>query len=238
MLDSEVIIPAEEHFSVVETAKYRELLSALCSQLVLLGDPNVAQVTAKWLREANELDDSPGSRRRLVAQAGRIKKTAYALTILAREKTPAKFTKMQADELTTSLNDLLTEASRIEKESRQIDTILEDRGLEMIIGEKLISVGFVLDYLHFDFGGPALSAYSVPTFRSRGSVLRETDAGYRDALCGLIGKTVERVQVRESEGLEIAFEGAGAIEISLRPEDRKSQEAAEFWSPTGRFGFW
>lgn len=238
MLDSDVIIPAEEYFSAVEIERYRELLSAFCSQLVRLGDPNVVRVTAKWLREADELNDSPGSRRRLVAQAGRIKKTAYALTILAREKAPAKLTQMQADLLTTTLNDLLAEASRIEKESRRIDRILEDRGLEMLVGETLSSIGFVMDYLQFSFRRGTLSAYNLPTFRSGGSVLGEMDSGYRDALCGLIGKTVECVRILESESLAIEFEGVATIEISLRPEDHKFPEAAEFCSSTGCFWFW
>jgi|GEM_PF-871079 len=238
MLNSEVNIPAKGHFSLVEITRYKELLSAFCSQLVRLGDPNVDRVAAKWLRESVDLDTSPASRRRIVAQASRIAKTAYALTALGRERSLAQLTQMQTDQLSATLSDLLAETDRIVSESMRIDEILDDRGLEMIVGETLSSVEFVMDYLQFRFGGPTLTAYNFPAFRDGASVLHETDSGYRDALCGLIGRSVERVCIRESKSLEIMFEGAATIEISLRPEDHKFPEVAEFWSPTGRYWAW
>lgn len=219
-------------------ATYKGLLSRFCGQLGQFRDSGMDRVTAKWLREAATLDDSPSSRRRIVEHSGRVSRTAYALTAIANEKAPSQLERAQTAELSKTLNDLLAEIDRLWKESRRIDDILDDRGLGTLVGETLSSIEFVMDYLQFHFHTGTLSAYNFPEFRKGSSVLRDTDPGYRDALCSLIRKKVERAVVRESEGIELAFEDGSSIEVSLRPKDQRFHEAAEFSSRTGQFWIW
>lgn len=101
--------------------------------------------------------------------------------------------------------------------------------IETLIGEALSGVAFVLDYLEFHFDGMVLRALTAPTL-TLGSGIQYTfpDAGSRDALCSLIGHTVEALTVEEDVNIGVTFSGGARVDIPLAPEARSSPEAAHF----------
>jgi len=67
--------------------------------------------------------------------------------------------------------------------------------LSRLVGFRLFSVQFVMDYVQLRFDGPTedlpvLNCDVLPSVESEGRVWRDGDVGYADALCGLIPGTV------------------------------------------------
>jgi hypothetical protein len=103
-----------------------------------------------------------------------------------------------------------------------------DSGIEAITGEPISSVAFVHDYVEIHFDGKIVRSLSMPTVRL-GDILHTFPApGSRDALCSLIGQTVERVVATEDECIEIALVGGNRIFIPLEPGARVGPEAAHY----------
>ena len=100
-------------------------------------------------------------------------------------------------------------------------------GLEKIVGEKLSSVEFVMDYVQFRFSGPVLSAFTQPTVTRGHETKTWGEAGYADALCKQIGRRVERTAVND-EHVSIAYENGTLVLISLRDDDYRGPEALKF----------
>ncbi|HXN46662.1 MAG TPA: hypothetical protein VN893_08470 [Bryobacteraceae bacterium] len=103
-----------------------------------------------------------------------------------------------------------------------------------LIDRPLASVEFVRDYIQLHFDGPTLTAYTPPTFRSASSeVLAWAQAGYRDALCDLIGSVVHCIEV-QPDAVCLKFEGGSAVCVSLRDDDYRGPEALQFLTEAGQ----
>ena len=97
--------------------------------------------------------------------------------------------------------------------------------LSPIVGEQLSAVVFVQDYLQLQFDGPGLTLLTPVSVRSSsGSVVREREAGWRDALCAQITRIVQAVRVADGD-LIVNFTDGSAICASIRPEDYRCPEA-------------
>ena len=78
--------------------------------------------------------------------------------------------------------------------------------LRGIIGARLTSVQFVLNYLILGFDNKgAITALVWPEICDDATILRFGNAGYRDRLCGLIEKVVQDVQFTEDETIIITL---------------------------------
>jgi len=103
-----------------------------------------------------------------------------------------------------------------------------------LVSEVLAGVTFVHDYVQLQFGSPpTLNVYMPITVRGSGVTSRSGDRGFADALVGQIAKKVGSVRKQPSQRLEIVFDDASSIEISLRPEDYKGPEAFEYFGSDG-----
>jgi hypothetical protein len=86
-----------------------------------------------------------------------------------------------------------------------------------LIGEYLSDVTFVMDYLQLRFCGASFSFYNWPVVILPNRRVEIGEANYRNALCGLIGKTVQLVDVYLDTGLTVEFQGGERLTVSLRP---------------------
>jgi hypothetical protein len=100
--------------------------------------------------------------------------------------------------------------------------------LGILEGRQLSSVTFVMDYLQLSFDGPVLTAYTLPSVLVTGVGYLSGQTGYCDALRSCIGSLVRKAFSREGEHIRLDFENGSTILISLRDEDSKGPEAAEF----------
>ncbi len=109
---------------------------------------------------------------------------------------------------------------------------------EVLIGEELVSVEFLLDTLALHIGDNTLTLYAWPLVAdAEGISLGFGQPGYRDALCFVIGLTVEKVIFNEGLELAIEFDNGVVIALSLREEDLSSPEAGTFTTLEGTYDF-
>ncbi len=106
--------------------------------------------------------------------------------------------------------------------------------LHDIVSEHLSSVTFVMNYLQLGFNGRGLSVYVWPAVTIGTTTFRQQDNGYRDALCSLIGKQLQRVDEYLDAGLVLEFEGDSALRIPLGFDRHfPDPETVEYYGPNG-----
>src|ERR1043166_6682476 len=98
--------------------------------------------------------------------------------------------------------------------------------LKILEGSQLSSVEFVRDYVQLRFDGPTLTAITQPRVCVVDQWFEWSKQGYRDALCGRIGKLVRHASAIPEREIKIEFEDGAAILISLNPGDYRAAEAA------------
>ena len=86
---------------------------------------------------------------------------------------------------------------------------------DILIGKKLSSVTFVIDYLQIDFDGNGFTLNIFPIIKSRGNIFKLGTQFYRDNLCELIGKEVSSTEMKNEEMLTIQFDPANSISVLL-----------------------
>lgn len=104
----------------------------------------------------------------------------------------------------------------------------ERQHLSAISGREMSAVTFVRDYIQLHFDGPTISAYTLPAVLVGGRLFSRASPGYRDALCTRIGTRVTAAYVEPGQRLQIDFSDGASLTISLRPEDRVVEEAADY----------
>ena len=100
-----------------------------------------------------------------------------------------------------------------------------------LAGELLSSVEFVQDYLQLRFDGPTLNVSGSITVSAGNDSRTAWEAGFRDLLCGQIGKRVERITELTDDALTFWFADGSTITVSLVP-DEGSPEALYFHDPS------
>jgi hypothetical protein len=103
-----------------------------------------------------------------------------------------------------------------------------DNPLAILVGRQLSAVVFVQDYVQFQFDGPVLTAITSPRVSLAGDEWSVRLAGYRDALCRLIGRKVQATSLAEGRELRIDLDDRGTLSVSLKPEDACGPESATF----------
>src|ERR1044072_1763988 len=94
-----------------------------------------------------------------------------------------------------------------------------------ILGEELVAVEFVQDYLQLRFDGPLLTLSAWPHVLLSEFSIEYGEPEYRNALCSLIGEKVEEATLEEGDSLTVKFENDTVLALSLREEDLDGPEA-------------
>ncbi len=101
-------------------------------------------------------------------------------------------------------------------------------GLNDLDGESLSGVAFVQDYVEFHFDGKILRALTRASITSKRGSFTFPARGSRDALCSMIGRVVEHVEVHEQDRIEVVFDDASVLRVPLASEERTGPEAAHY----------
>jgi len=110
--------------------------------------------------------------------------------------------------------------------------------LKVLEGSQLSAVVFVQDYVQLQFDGPSLTAITRPRVHVMNQCFEWGNQGYRDALCGQIGKRVRQGLTIPEQEIKIEFEDESSISISLKSEDYRAAEAAVFANPPNPTVVW
>jgi hypothetical protein len=97
--------------------------------------------------------------------------------------------------------------------------------LQVLVGEKLSSITFVLDYWQLDFDGHGITVWSKITVKCADRVVSSGELGFRDCLCEQIAKIVRSVEFQDGQGVLVSFADGGTIHLSAHPEDYRGPEA-------------
>jgi hypothetical protein len=102
--------------------------------------------------------------------------------------------------------------------------------IQQLVGEQISTVAFVCDYVEFHFSGPILRSLSNPRVSVQGAEYRFPESGSRDALCRVIGSTVQALKLDENRVLELTTSNGCRITIPLDTENlrRGESEAMHF----------
>jgi len=87
--------------------------------------------------------------------------------------------------------------------------------LGILVGEKLSSVTFVLDYLQLDFDGNRFTLNVWPMVVIGNNEYKFGEPSYRDTLCSLIAQVVKQATGEEKQYLNISFESGDMLIVSL-----------------------
>lgn len=90
--------------------------------------------------------------------------------------------------------------------------------LSILIGEKLSSVIFILDYLQLDFDGHRLTCYAFPKIIKEKTITCINSDNYRNLICSFLGAIVISTTDKDDSGINIGFE-TGDIFLSYTNED-------------------
>jgi hypothetical protein len=101
-----------------------------------------------------------------------------------------------------------------------------------VIGEELVAVEFLQDYLQLRFVGPLFILYSWPHVLFPDFSVAYGEPEYRNALCAQIGEKVAAASLEEGNALTIEFESGTVFGLSLREEDLDGPESGSY-SETG-----
>ena len=94
---------------------------------------------------------------------------------------------------------------------------------------ELSAVTFVRDYVQLDFDGRSFTCITWPTIIGLDQVeLTIGQRGFRDELCGLIGKSLRRGNIVSKKEMVLEFTTGVRLRISLRPESSRAAEAVIF----------
>ena len=101
-----------------------------------------------------------------------------------------------------------------------------------IVGEELVAVEFVQDYLQLRFAAPVFTLYNWPHVLLPDFSVAYGEPEYRNALCAQIGEKVAQASLEEGGALTIEFESGTVFGLSLREEDLDGPESGSY-SETG-----
>ena len=101
-----------------------------------------------------------------------------------------------------------------------------------VVGEELVAVEFVEDYLQLRFAGPLFTLYAWPHVLFPEFSIAYGEPEYRNALCAQIGEKVEQASLEEGDALTLEFENGTVFGLSLREEDLDGPESGSY-SETG-----
>ena len=101
-----------------------------------------------------------------------------------------------------------------------------EKALSRLIGARLTSVQFVMDYLilGFDERGALTTLVWPEIFNIKKKITFGTTA-YRDELCSLIEKTVQNAAMESDETISLHFAKGVEIRIPLRSHRRSGERA-------------
>ena len=93
-----------------------------------------------------------------------------------------------------------------------------------LVGQKLISVSFTIDYLQLQFEDALVNLYSFPEITVRDISFRNGDTEYRNKICELISNFVKSTDWVDDVRFVIGFETSSLV-TPLDPQNNENPES-------------
>lgn len=97
----------------------------------------------------------------------------------------------------------------------------QDQSLALpgLIGETCEQIWFVRDYVMVILGGHSITCVTDPEVETARATYRLPEAGSRDALCALIGATIQHATQQQTGTVEFEFSEGLILRVSPWPDD-------------------
>lgn len=107
---------------------------------------------------------------------------------------------------------------------------MSDSRIQEVVNEPLSAVAFVHDYVELHFDGKIIRAFGSLMVKHQGQLIGANDAGWRDALCGLIGKHVRDLAFfNDAHGrLVVSFENDTDLVVNLIISESSGPEVLHY----------
>lgn len=102
------------------------------------------------------------------------------------------------------------------------------QALSWLIGERLTSIEFVLDYVQLRFDGPTLTILTSAALSMEGRTIRSDEYGFKDEVCRQIGRNVSAVGFVEDHHISFQFDNGAVLQFSLAASEYTGPEAGTF----------
>jgi hypothetical protein len=220
----------------MDLGRYRELLGRFHDVVLACGGPT-GRASGKWLAEFDRNLAGTTDIHLLTLHLAQVRRSADAIAILAGASIPTESIALSNGLTESAASELIGEVKRIQETLQRTRTVLKDKGVQGLVDKVLSRVVFVMDYAQFDFNGSSLTTFIWPEWSRGSDTLRESEPGYRDALCRLIGLNVSSV-TEGADRLVLRFTTGDLLTVSLQAEEAHGPESATFASETGGFWVW
>lgn len=100
--------------------------------------------------------------------------------------------------------------------------------LEILVGEPINGVAFIMDYVEVYFNGPVLRCIANPTVRTSSGVSTFPENGSRDALCTLIGDSPSRIDLAPELSLTVHMTSGTVLTVPLDAAHSYGGESINF----------
>jgi hypothetical protein len=118
------------------------------------------------------------------------------------------------------------QASNIALSRRNYD--MRDNPLDVLVGEEINAVCFVMDYVEVHFNGPILRSLTNPVVEFKGERYEFPLPGSRDVLCSLIGSEVGAVELDDFRFIRLRTRAEHGLITPLDQSSRVGPEAVHF----------
>ncbi|HRF51006.1 MAG TPA: hypothetical protein PLC98_25470 [Anaerolineales bacterium] len=110
--------------------------------------------------------------------------------------------------------------------------------VDTVVGQRLVAIEFVLDYLKVQFDDHYFTCAVWPVVWTTDGQYKYGQAGYRDALCSLLSQTVTRFEEYLDAGFVFEFGANERIEMALVDPLDEGFEVLTYHGPDNVFGVW
>ena len=97
---------------------------------------------------------------------------------------------------------------------------------ELLTADLLSEVRFVHEYVQFVFWPLTLSVYASINATTGGRSLQQSDLGYYDVICRLIGQKIVQIERVDNVEMTLRFTNGAVLGISLVPTAHSGPEIA------------
>jgi Family of unknown function (DUF6188) len=112
--------------------------------------------------------------------------------------------------------DTTIEKVAFEKQPRLRLVPMERAPASHVVGNRLAAVRFLAETIELDFSGVVIETEGQPVVSTGSARYRYPEDGSRDALCRLIGTTVRRMRVAQSNELQLTFDDGSELVLFPR----------------------
>lgn len=113
------------------------------------------------------------------------------------------------------------------------------QALNLLVGDRVISVTFIHDYMQLHFEHAYLNITNPSTVVTNGVCSKFESAEYANYVRKLIGECVRSVSAQAGSEINIEFANESRFAISLRPEDYEAgPEAVMIQHDSGVWNVW